>query len=213
MIERTIEEIKPIVETLLFISSKPISEEKLAEVLEIDDKQLVRQSIVELQMDYTTSGRAISIVEIAQGFQMCSKPQYSEYIKKLNKSKAVARLSKPALETLSIIAYKQPITRLEIESIRGVNVGGVIQTLLERRLIKIRGRKDVIGRPLLYGTTNDFLQYFGLRDLTELPKLAEIPETISQEMINNQNNQASEQPKQETEAVIESTPEKPQDIL
>lgn len=178
MLKKTTGEIKPIIETLLFVSNQPISEEKICEILELDDKKLARQAIVELQMEYEMSGRAISIVEIAGGFLINTKPQYAEYIKRLYKSKVIARLSRQALETVSIIVYKQPITRLEIESIRGVNVGGVLETLLERKLIKIRGRKDTIGRPLLYGTTNDFLQYFGLKDLTELPKLEEIPETI-----------------------------------
>lgn len=171
-------ETKSIIETLLFAYGKPMSVDKICEVVGENDKKLVRSKITELQMDYETSGRAVTIVEVAGGFQMMTKPQYAEWLKKLYKTKIVTRLSRASLETVAIIAYKQPITRLEIEDIRGVGVEGVIQTLLERRLIKIRGRKDTVGHPLLYGTTNEFLEYFGLKDLSGMPKLEEIPERI-----------------------------------
>lgn len=175
--------IKAIIESLLFVSSEPISVEKISEIVDEKDKKEIRTKISELQMEYETTGRAIAILEIAGGFQMVTRPQYAEYIKKLYKSKIIARLSRPALETISIISYKQPITRLEIESIRGVNSGAVIQTLLERKLIKIRGRKEGLGRPLLYGTTSEFLQYFGLKDLTEMPKIEEIPDLVSEDTV------------------------------
>lgn len=172
---------KRVIEALLFANGKPISVEKIGEIIKEKDKKSIRTVISELQMEYETNGSAITIAEIAGGFKMQTRPQYSEWIRELVKSKLVSRLSKPALETAAIVAYRQPITKLEIESIRGVNVDGVIQTLLERRLIKIRGRKDAVGRPLLYGTTNEFLEYFGLKDLSEMPKIEEIPMKVATE--------------------------------
>jgi segregation and condensation protein B len=165
---------KSIIECLLFVSSKPILVKKIKEILEELDEATIRKLITELQIEYETTGRPFSIIEIAEGFQIVTKPQFAPWIKKLYKSKVASRLSKSALETLAIISYKQPITRLEIESIRGVNSEGVLQTLLERGLIAIKGRKECIGRPLLYGTTQEFLRYFGLKSLGDLPKVEEI---------------------------------------
>lgn len=170
---------KSIIEALLFTYGKPLSVDKISEIIGESDRKLIRAQITELQMEYETNDKAVTIVEVAGGFQIVTKPQYSEWIKKLYKTKIISRLSRPALETVAIVAYKQPITRLEIEDIRGVSTEGVIQTLLERGLIKIRGRKDTVGRPLLYCTTNEFLEYFGLKDLSDMPKLEEIPATVS----------------------------------
>ena len=169
---------KSIIECLLFVSDKPLSVDKIKEVIEDAlgnaDEKTIRNLITELQMDYETLGRPLAVVEIAEGFQITTRPQFAGWIKKLFKSKVTHRLSKAALETLAVISYRQPVTRLEIESIRGVSTEGVLETLLERNLIKINGRKDCIGRPLLYGTTQEFLKYFGLKDLTELPKVEEL---------------------------------------
>jgi segregation and condensation protein B len=169
---------KRIIESLLFTNSKPLSIEKISSIIE-EDEENTRKIISSLQMEYETSDHAMMIIEIANGFQMVTKPIYSEWIKKLFKIKQMTRLSRAALETLAIIAYRQPITRLEIESIRGVNAAGILQHLLEKRLIRIRGRKRTIGRPLLYETTQEFLEYFGLKDLSEMPRIEEIKEGIN----------------------------------
>lgn len=165
---------KSIIECLLFVSGKPLSVKKINEVLEEFDEEVVRKLLAELQIEYETLGRPFSIVEIAEGFQIVTKPQFAFWIKKLYKTRIVTRLSKAALETLAIVSYKQPVTRLEIESIRGVSTEGVLETLLERDLIAIKGRKECIGRPLLYGTTQEFLRYFGLKSLVDLPKVEEL---------------------------------------
>ena len=169
---------KSIIEALLIASDRPLTIEKISAVVEDDDKQRIRSVISQLQMDYETGSRGFQLNEIAGGFQFSARPQYAEYLKKLYGERITPRLSRAGLETLAIIAYKQPITRMEIEGIRGVGTTGVLQTLLERSLVKIRGRKEVIGRPLLYGTTTEFLKYFGLKDLTELPKIEELAELL-----------------------------------
>jgi segregation and condensation protein B len=121
------------------------------------------------------------LVEVAGGYQLTTKQECAPWIRRLEEIRTASRLSKPALETIAIIAYKQPITRPEIEEIRGVDTAGVIKTLLERRLIKIAGRREAVGRPLLYGTTKEFLEYFGLRDLSGLPSLKEFKEVAQAE--------------------------------
>ena len=172
----TNEEAKRIIEAILFVSDKPISIDTIKAVLEDIEPTAIRALVEELNQEYRASERSFGIKEIAGGFQMLTDPRYGEWVAKLYK-RPPDRLSGPALETLSIIAYKQPITRAEIEAIRGVNVDGVVHTLEERGLIRTRGRKDVPGRPILYGTTNEFLQHFGLRSLEELPRLREFQES------------------------------------
>jgi len=131
--------------------------------------------------EYDESSRGFRLTEIAEGWQLVSRPQHAAIIRRLNRVKGANRLSRPALESLAIIAYKQPLTKTDIENIRGVNSDGVMHNLLERRLVRTVGRKDVVGRPLLYGTTREFLQVFGLKDLAELPKLTELKELLRQE--------------------------------
>lgn len=169
------EESRKIVEALLFVSDKPVSIEALRDILKDVESTQVREIIEELNKEYATSGRSFSIKEIAGGFQMLTDPVYSRWIAALYKRPS-DRLTGPSLETLAIIAYKQPLTRGDIEAIRGVSVDGVIRTLEERNFIKTKGRLDAPGRPILYGTTNEFLQHFGLRSLDELPKLKEFQE-------------------------------------
>jgi segregation and condensation protein B len=172
----TNEEIKRIIEAVLFVSDKPISIAAFREVLGSEiEPTLLRSLVGELNGEYSASSRSFAIKEIAGGFQMMTDPSYGEWIAKLYKRPS-DRLSGPGLETLAIIAYRQPLTRAEIEAIRGVNVDGVIHTLEERGLIRTRGRKDAPGRPILYGTTNEFLQHFGLKSLEDLPKLKEFTE-------------------------------------
>lgn len=164
--------IKSIIESLLFVNEKPMEVSKLASLLEVSHRE-IENYIEDLKRDYENRQAGICIVKVGGGYQMCSSPFNEEFVKKMVMEKNKQRLSVAALETLAIIAYKQPVTKMEIESIRGVNVDGVIKLLLERDLIKITGRKDVPGRPFLYSTTKKFLEHFGLNSLEDLPKLEE----------------------------------------
>ena len=166
---------KKIIEALLFVSDKPVSIDTLKDVLKDVDPTEIRKIVEELNGEYSSSGRSFQVKEIAGGFQMLTDPVYSKWISALYK-RPPDRLSGPALETLAIIAYKQPLTRSQVELIRGVNVDGVLRTLEERNLIRSRGRLEAPGRPILYGTTTEFLQHFGLKSLDELPKLKEFQE-------------------------------------
>jgi len=164
---------KSVLEALLFLSGDVLSVSTIKEILEITDSESKRL-MDELIAEYHERNSGLLIVEIAHGYQMVTNPEHSELVKKFRSTNASSKLSMPALETLAIIAYKQPIIRAEIEQIRGVNSDSAIRTLYEKRLIKIMGRKEAPGRPFLYGTTREFLQYFGLKDLTELPTLKDL---------------------------------------
>jgi len=170
------EQSKKIIEALLFVSDKPVSLDALKDVLKGLESTEIRSIIEELNAEYSSSGRSFSIKEIAGGFQMLTDPVYSRWISALYK-RPPDRLTGPSLETLAIIAYKQPLTRSQIELIRGVNSDGVLHTLEERSFIRSRGRLEAPGRPILYGTTAEFLQHFGLKSLDELPKLKEFQES------------------------------------
>lgn len=165
------EELKKIIETLLFITDRPVRPSRLAEVAENTDARQVREVIRQLQEEYTAQNRAVQIVEIAGGFQMATKAEYGRWVRRLYNEKMTTKLSNAALETLAIIAYKQPITRAEMEAIRGVDVAGPLERLLERSLVRVVGKKDTIGRPMVYGTTDEFLRMFGLNKIAELPDL------------------------------------------
>jgi segregation and condensation protein B len=175
-------EAKSILEAVLFISGEPITISALKNILEINEKEVERIA-GELIQEYRLRNTGLLIVEVAGGVQMVTNPSCAPWVKKLLTTSIPAKLSHQSLETLAIVAYKQPIIKAEIESIRGVNSDGVLRTLLERRLIKILGRKEVPGRPLLYGTTREFLQYFGLNDLSELPTLKEFYEVDSADQL------------------------------
>lgn len=162
--------LKSIVESVLFVNENPISIDEIVTALDFEKKQ-IQQALEELKADYDSNNSGICIVAVAGGYQMCTSPENAEWIKKLYKSKFRNRLSSAALEIMAIVAYKQPITRLEIEAIRGVNCEQIVRTLFNGGLIKVKGRKDVLGRPFLYGTTRKFLEYFGLNSLGELPSL------------------------------------------
>ncbi len=162
---------KNIIETLLFITDRPLSAPKVNLVAEIGDLALTRDLIKEIQTDYANAGRAVQVIEIGGGFQMSTKPEYGRWVRKLYNEKMSTRLSPAALETLAIIAYKQPVTRAEIEVIRGVDISGPLEKLLDRGLVKIAGKKEVAGRPLVYATTEQFLRVFGLNHLSELPDM------------------------------------------
>ncbi len=169
--ERT--QIKNIIEAMLFVSDKPLFLSEIKTVLEGPDANEIKDVIAELASEFETQGRALRIKEIAGGYQIVTDTVFAPWLKKLYKTAGADRLSGPSLETLAIIAYKQPATKPEIEAIRGVNVDGVLKTLIEKNLVKIMGRRETVGRPIIYGTTQEFLQYFGLNSLDELPKLEE----------------------------------------
>lgn len=162
-----------VLEALLFLSAEPISLSVIKDVIELPEAE-IKKHMEELMAEYKERNAGLLIVEIANGYQMVTNPEYAVWVRKFKSKYLSSRLSMPALETLAIIAYKQPIIRAEIEQIRGVNSDSAIRTLHEKRLIKIMGRKEVPGRPFLYGTTREFLQYFGLKDLTELPTVKDL---------------------------------------
>ena len=168
-------EAKSILEAALFISGEPMNVDSLKKILEID-KVNTERLLRELVAEYSIRNTGLLIMEVAESFQMVTSPACAPWIKKLLVTAIPKKLSPSSLETIAIIAYKQPIIKAEIEAIRGVNSDGVVRTLLDRRLAKILGRKEAPGRPLLYGTTPEFLQYFGLKDLLELPTLKEFAE-------------------------------------
>jgi len=167
------ESTKSILECLIFTSETPLTLDKIKGILEDIPKKELKQLIEELMQEYQDLKRGIFIREVAHGYQFCTKSEYANWIQKLRKTKPY-HLSQPTLETLAIIAYKQPLTKAEVEAIRGVDCAGVLKTLLERKLLTILGRKDVVGRPFLYGTTSKFLEVFGLENLASLPPMEEI---------------------------------------
>ncbi|MBU0753605.1 MAG: SMC-Scp complex subunit ScpB [Planctomycetes bacterium] len=164
---------KIVVEALLFSASSPVKAGRLAAAADLETKE-VEDIIRTLNADYEQEGRAFHIIPVAKGYQMMSKPEFYPYIQKLTKARARDKLTGAALETLAIIAYKQPIIRAEVEAIRGVQSGQIIRNLLERRLIRVTGRDARLGHPLLYGTTPRFLEIFGLKSLEDLPSLEEL---------------------------------------
>ena len=173
------EESKKIIEALLFVSEKPVSIDVLKDVVTDIEPTEVRSIMEDLNKEYAATNRSFSIKEIAGGFQMLTDPIYSRWIAALYK-KGPDKLTGPSLETLAIIAYKQPIIRGDIEAIRGVNVDGVMATLTERNLIAMVGRDNRPGKPILYGTTPEFLRYFGLSNLSDLPKIEELEEYLKE---------------------------------
>jgi segregation and condensation protein B len=165
--------LKSIVEGLIFVSDSPLSFGKLCDILSEYEKEDVRSAISELQLDYNSIERGIFLAEVAEGYQFRTCKENAEFIRRLAKNN-ISKLSKPAMETLSIIAYRQPMTRAEVEYLRGVESGGVLKTLLEKNLIKILGKKNIPGKPLIYGTSKKFLEVFNLSDLKSLPTLKEM---------------------------------------
>ena len=168
-ITATREELKPVIEALLFVADEPLPFKQLCKVLGEVSEEDVQAALDELVADYEARNSGLDIREIAGGWRISTRPQNHEFIRKYLKSRPSARLSLPALETLAVIAYKQPITIPEILEIRGVSSSSAIKTLLEKRLIVTKGRKETVGKPMLYGTSKEFLIQFGLKDLNELP--------------------------------------------
>jgi segregation and condensation protein B len=174
------EELKRIVEALLFACPDPLSVARIRSVVPGVEADEVTDAIEALRQDYGNDSRSFQIVEIGGGYQLTTKQDYAVWIDKLLESRSKQRLSKAAMETLAVIAYKQPALRSTIEGIRGVNVDGVLRTLMERDLVRIVGRAEGPGRPLLFGTTRDFLMRFGLNKLSDLPKVEEIEQLLGQ---------------------------------
>jgi len=177
-----------VIEALIFASDEPISvNEIIRTIKEIDGEETevtpasVEMVVESLNETYSQEDKAFKILPVANGYIFATKPEYSKYVGFLSSEKSKRRLSQAALETLAIIAYKQPITKPEIESIRGVNSDYIINTLLEKNLVTIQGRQETVGRPLLYGTTDEFLKYFGLHKISDLPKPREIEEIMHDE--------------------------------
>ncbi len=166
--------LKQIVEAVLFSADQPVTAKKLIQILELEDKMLLTDIIEALQTEYNKTRRSFQIIEVANGFQILTRPEFAAYVEKLYGKSKKYRLTRSALETLAIIAYKQPITMPVLERIRGVDSRYLMNKLLEYDLIKILGRSENPGRPLLIGTTENFLQYFGLKKLSDMPKLEEI---------------------------------------
>ena len=166
-------DIKPVLESLFFVSDSPIRIETLVEMLPESSKEAIVEGVGRIKIEYEDSSKGLELVEVAGGYQFRTKPQWAEWVNRLKRIKAV-KLSPSALEALAIVAYRQPITRPGVEEIRGVDSGSVLRTLLERDLIRITGRKDLPGRPIIYGTTKAFLELFGLNALSDLPALREV---------------------------------------
>ncbi|MFH2204252.1 MAG: SMC-Scp complex subunit ScpB [Elusimicrobiota bacterium] len=218
--ERT--QLKQAVETLLFITDQPIGITKISQTVGEKNREAIEAVVTEIQREYEDRGTALQVLEIAEGFQMATRPDNAKYVRNLFKERMAMRLSTAALETLSIIAYKQPLTRAEVEIIRGVEVIAALETLLEKGLICVAGRKESVGRPLLYGTTTDFLRRFGLRSLRDLPPLdsfggGEAPEGASEEVVAVPSSNGAEEPVEEamteTDPAAEAVAEKPADPL
>jgi segregation and condensation protein B len=173
-----IDQLVGVLESLIFVSGDPVPIKRLADVLEKEPEE-IKTGLEELSKRYEESNSGIQVMEVAGGFQLRTKPIHSMYVNRFLERKKRISLSGPALETLAIIAYKQPITRAEIEVIRGVGADGVLKSLLDKRLVKVTGVKEVPGRPNLYGTTKRFLEYFGIASLKDLPPVADIADTFS----------------------------------
>jgi segregation and condensation protein B len=173
------EDLKNIVESILFVSEEPLSVDRIQQVVAEADADEIRTALQALQQEYDARQGGFHLREVAGGFQFRTRPHYNEWVKRLLAPKP-PRLSRAALETLAIIAYKQPVIRSDVEHLRGVDCGGVLRALLERNLIRVLGRKNIPGRPLIYGTTRRFLEVFDLKDLKDLPSPEEI-ESVARE--------------------------------
>ena len=160
-----------VVEALLFASDVPLEAERIRDVLDLENVAAARELVQELIARYEAEPRGLAIVEVGGGYRMVTRPELAPWLVRLARARTRVRLSRPALETLAIIAYKQPVSKPELDAVRGVNSDAVLENLLERRLIRIGGRKEAPGRPFLYETTREFMVAFGLRDLNDLPKI------------------------------------------
>src|SRR5579864_2974578 len=170
-------DLKAIVEALIFAAPEPMTLKVLAKLLDTEPKEHIAAALAALREDYARSG-GLQMVEVAGGYQIVTRPELNEWVRRLFHERTTQKLSVAALETLAVIAYKQPVTAPEIAEIRGVHTAGVVGTLIERKLVKVVGRKQVVGRPFLYGTTREFLTRFGLNDLSDLPRVEDMSELL-----------------------------------
>lgn len=177
-LRRPIDELKAIVEAMVFASPEPLTPKALLELLDTEPKEDVLEALAALKADYEQRSGGLQLVEVAGGVQIVTRHDLHEWVRRLFHERSTQKLSVQALESLAVIAYRQPITALEIAEIRGVNASGVLNTLLERHLIKIVGRKQVVGRPFMYATTKEFLIRFGLKDLSDLPRVEDLAESL-----------------------------------
>lgn len=191
-------ELAPLIEALIFAADGPLKVERMAEALDLAEADIF-SAIEALQSDYSTNPRGFFLQQVAGGYQLRTRPEYADFLRKLGHSRPF-KFSRPALETLAIIAYRQPVTRAEIEYLRGVDSGSVLKTLLEKRLLRILGKKDIPGKPMIYGTTREFLELFGLPELSALPTLREFSELIPDQEYGNP---SVELPLMVDEAVVE----------
>jgi segregation and condensation protein B len=175
------EQLKAIIECLIFTSEIPLTVDKIRNVVEDISKKEIKELIEELMVEYQNQDRGIFIREVAHGYQFCTKSEYSLWVQKFRKTKPY-HLSQALLETLAIVTYKQPVTKAEVEAVRGVDCSGVVKSLMDKKLVTILGKKDVIGRPFLYGTTPKFLEVFGLEKLANLPSIEEIEKQKDSEL-------------------------------
>jgi segregation and condensation protein B len=165
--------LKPIIESLLFVADVPLTVDQIKSFLEMDDRKAIREVLAMLAEEYDSQKRAFFLSEVAGGFQLRTRPEYRQWARRVKQSKPT-RLSRAAMETLAIVAYKQPVLRSDVEHLRGVDCGGTLRTLLERGVIRVLGRKDLPGRPMVYGTSKRFLEMFDLKDLSNLPTLKDL---------------------------------------
>ena len=175
-----LDEVKSILEAILFAASEPISLEQFSQLFDDVSLRQIRQQLMRLQDEYQETNRSFQLIEIANGFQICTNRAYHQWIEKFYTRQIRVKLSPSALEALAIVAYKQPVTRSEVEEIRGVNSDSVLSSLIEKRMLRIAGRKPGPGRSLLLATTDEFLEQFGLKDLSTLPSMEEIEEILNQ---------------------------------
>ena len=175
-------ELRAIVEAIVFAAPQPLTPREIGRVLGGVPNEDWQRALEDLREDYARDERGLQLIEVAGGWQITTRPEYNDWVRELLDPKTPTRLSIQALETLAVIAYRQPATLPEIIELRGVRSQGVVKTLLEKRLIRITGRKEVVGRPMLYGTTKQFLLHFGLKDLDELPKIEEFAEVLGEEV-------------------------------
>lgn len=177
------DEIHNFIEVILFVSTEPVGISRINELLGgFYSEKIIQDALVQLIDKYSDQNSGLQILEIAGGFRLATKPQYDYIVRKVKLLKKRVKLSMAALETLAIIAYRQPITTPEIEVIRGVSVASILKNLLQKQLIKIQGRKKTVGKPLIYGTTKEFLEHFGLNDLSSLPTMDEFFDTFNEDI-------------------------------
>jgi segregation and condensation protein B len=177
--------LKSVLESLLFVSDSPLTLDRLCSILEEYERGSIRAALSLLADEYNEQGRGIHLVEVAGGWQLRTRVENADFVRRMNRGRPY-RFSQSALETLAIIAYRQPITRVEVEYMRGVDSGAVLKTLLEKKLIRILGKKDIPGRPLIYGTSREFLETFNLKDLAGLPTLKEVQELTGRDFFDQQ---------------------------